>query len=159
MVLKNTIFTVSSENGFGAKLSKICSEFIDGNTQTIIDLNSISKDADQMSDLIINSNRLIFVMPEFNGSFPASFKEAIDNLGWPNKLLEKPIFLIGYSGGFSGNLSGVNHMKTILNYIKADVSRDHACFTYNGKTENIFEKEKNILIENILKWNEKTREL
>jgi len=102
-------------------------------------------------------DRLVFIMPEFNGSFPAPFKAIVDYCGWPNCLRDKPIFLIGLSGGFSGNVIGVNHMKHILDYVGANVSRESSYFTYNGKTN--YDKEINILKNQIIHWDSKSLRL
>lgn len=61
--------------------------------------------------------RIIFVVPEWNGSIPWTLKKMIDDSGWPSKLKNKKVSIIGTSGSFSGNQNGVNHLFQILSFI------------------------------------------
>lgn len=65
------------------------------------------------SKKVKESDALVFVVPEYNGSYPASFKNAIDHLAneWKNKLA----LIVAYSP--SGALSVVPITETLLNRI------------------------------------------
>lgn len=58
----------------------------------------------------------IWVLPEYNGSFPGVVKVMIDSLQrefWKNK----KVALTGVSAGQGGNRTGLNHLSDILTYL------------------------------------------
>lgn len=65
-------------------------------------------------------HKLIFVIPEYNGSFPGILKLFIDAVH-PSNFKHKRAALIGISSGRSGNIRGLDHLTNILNYLKVDV--------------------------------------
>jgi len=65
-------------------------------------------------------DKLVFVVPEYNGSFPGILKLFIDAIR-PVNFAGKKAALVGISSGRSGNLRGMDHLTGILNYIKVDV--------------------------------------
>jgi len=64
---------------------------------------------------IASSDAFCFVMPEYNGGFPASFKNAVDYLH--NEWQYKPAGFVSY-GGLSGGLRAVQMAKQILTVLK-----------------------------------------
>ena len=65
-------------------------------------------------------DKLVFVVPEYNGSFPGILKLFIDAIR-PADFAGKKSALVGISAGLSGNIRGMDHLTSILNYIKVDV--------------------------------------
>lgn len=65
-------------------------------------------------------DKLIFVIPEYNGSFPGILKVFIDSVH-PRNFRDKKAALIGISSGRTGNVRGMDHLTNILNYIKVNV--------------------------------------
>jgi NAD(P)H-dependent FMN reductase len=72
-------------------------------------------------------DRIIMIVPEWNASFPYSFKKLIDDSGHPSKLKGKRVLLIGTSNTTFGNVMGITHLKQILEWIGADVSPKLVC--------------------------------
>ena len=68
-------------------------------------------------------NKLIFVIPEYNGSFPGILKLFIDAVH-PRNFESKKAALIGVSSGRSGNVRGMDHLTSILHYLKVEVYHD-----------------------------------
>lgn len=66
------------------------------------------------------ANKFIFVMPEYNGSFPGILKLFIDSTH-PREWAGKKACLVGVSDGRAGNLRGMDHLTGILNYLKVHV--------------------------------------
>ncbi|MHB1177704.1 MAG: NADPH-dependent FMN reductase [Daejeonella sp.] len=64
-----------------------------------------------------NANKYIFIIPEYNNSFPGVFKAFIDGLSYPNALQHKKCALVGISDGVSGNVIGLSHITDIFNYL------------------------------------------
>lgn len=70
------------------------------------------------------ANKLVFVVPEYNGSFPGIFKLFIDAISIRNykaNFAGKKVGLIGVASGRAGNLRGLDHLTTSLNYLKMNV--------------------------------------
>jgi chromate reductase len=69
-------------------------------------------------DVLILTDKFIFVAPEYNGSIPGVLKSLIDvsdiDKDWPGK----KALLVGVSTGRAGNLRGMDHLTGILNYVK-----------------------------------------
>jgi len=63
---------------------------------------------------------LIFVVPEYNGSFPGIVKTWIDVLH-PSFFWGKAVMLIGVSSGRAGNLRGLEHLSGICQHLKMHV--------------------------------------
>ncbi len=65
---------------------------------------------------IAAADAFCFVMPEYNGGFPAAFKNAVDYLH--NEWQYKPTAFVSY-GGVSGGLRAVQMAKQVLDVLKA----------------------------------------
>jgi chromate reductase, NAD(P)H dehydrogenase (quinone) len=70
------------------------------------------------SEYLKNAEKIIFVLPEYNGSFPGVLKMMIDNsdvkTAWPNK----KALLVGVASGRAGNLRGLEHLTGSLMHLK-----------------------------------------
>lgn len=72
--------------------------------------------------LIIDSlEKFVFVVPEYNGSFPGVLKTFFDGLRYPNTFNDKKVALLGISAGVLGNAVGLGHLNDILSYMGANV--------------------------------------
>ena len=74
-----------------------------------------------MSATIANSKKLVFVVPEYNGSFPGILKTFIDGLTYPSPLRDKKCALVGLSSGTQGASVGLSHLTDVLNYLGTHV--------------------------------------
>lgn len=77
------------------------------------------KEAEQR--LLIPSEKFVFIMPEYNGSFPGILKTMIDNSDIRRCWWNKKAMLTGVADGRAGNLRGMDHMTGVLNYLKVNV--------------------------------------
>lgn len=66
-------------------------------------------------------DKLIFVIPEYNGSFPGVLKAFIDALRHPDSFSGKKVALVGVSSGAYGNAVGLSHFSDVLAYLNADI--------------------------------------
>jgi hypothetical protein len=122
--MKILILTHSSPNGLNQRQAMECMNVIGfpHEYQLINDPELLKYDSvEEMPD------RIIMIVPEWNGSFPYSFKKLIDDSGWPSWLKSKKILLIGTSNTTFGNIMGITHLKQILEWIGADVSPKLVC--------------------------------
>jgi len=72
-------------------------------------------------DLLIPSEKFIFIMPEYNGSFPGILKLLIDNTDIRRCWWYKKAAMVGVADGRGGNLRGIEHMTNILHYLRMNV--------------------------------------
>lgn len=68
---------------------------------------------------IIRADGLIFVIPEYNGSFPGVLKVFIDYLPFPKAFEKMPMAFIGEANGAFGGLRSVEQFQMIANYRNA----------------------------------------
>lgn len=72
-------------------------------------------------ELLIPAEKIIFVMPEYNGSFPGVLKALMDNSDIRKCFWHKKAMLVGLADGRGGNLRGIEHMTNILHYLRMNV--------------------------------------
>lgn len=73
-----------------------------------------------VDQFISTADRFVFVVPEYNGSFPGVCKAFIDAI-WPEQFKGKKAALVGLSSGRAGNLRGLDHLTGILHYLDVPV--------------------------------------
>ena len=76
-----------------------------------------------IDEFIAPANKFVFITPEYNGSFPGVLKLFLDALH-PDLNRDKKAALIGVSTGRAGNLRGMDHLTSILNYLSIHVHHD-----------------------------------
>jgi NAD(P)H-dependent FMN reductase len=67
--------------------------------------------------------KIIFIVPEYNGSFPGILKSFLDSVH-PSEWRDKKACLVGVSDGRAGNLRGMDHLTGVLHYLKMHVFYD-----------------------------------
>lgn len=98
-------------------------------------LHSLMYDEDKQTEQIrelqdqylINANKWVFFIPEYNGSFPGILKLFIDACSirmYKETFKAKKAALIGVSDGRSGNIRGMEHFSGILNHMGTIVFPD-----------------------------------
>lgn len=73
-----------------------------------------------INEVILPNRKFIFVVPEYNGSFPGILKTFLDSVH-PKFWADKKACLVGVSDGRAGNLRGMEHLTGILHYLKIHV--------------------------------------
>lgn len=68
---------------------------------------------------ILTADGLIFVIPEYNGSFPGILKLFVDHLPFPEAFEKMPMAFIGESAGAFGALRAVEQFQMVANYRNA----------------------------------------
>ncbi|MFM9008631.1 MAG: NADPH-dependent FMN reductase, partial [Bacteroidota bacterium] len=69
----------------------------------------------------IPARKFIFILPEYNGSFPGVLKLLIDGLESRRCFEGKKAALLGVSTGRAGNLRGMDHFSGVLHYMGVSV--------------------------------------
>jgi NAD(P)H-dependent FMN reductase len=68
-----------------------------------------------------HSDKYVFIVPEYNGSFPGVLKAFIDGLSYPSKLAHKQAALVGLSDGVQGGALALSHLTDIFSYLGLNV--------------------------------------
>jgi chromate reductase len=76
--------------------------------------------AKMIKDYISSCRKFIFVVPEYNGSFPGILKIFLDSIH-PREWADKDVCMVGVADGRAGNLRGMEHLTGIFNYLKMHV--------------------------------------
>jgi chromate reductase len=84
---------------------------------------SLAKNADkgevfnEFQKIIDTTEKFVFIVPEYNGSFPGILKVFLDGLRYPDSLSNKKAALVGIAAGMLGNAVGLGHLDDILSYM------------------------------------------
>lgn len=74
-----------------------------------------------IQELISKTDKFIFIIPEYNGSFPGVLKTFIDACNFPESFYDKKACLVGISSGKYGNIRGIDHFAGICSYLHLNV--------------------------------------
>lgn len=109
-------------------------------------------------DYILPARSFVFVVPEYNGSFPGVLKLFIDACSirqYKSNFGGKKVALVGFASGRSGNLRGLDHLTGILNHLGAIIYPEKVHITSlptlkdsmgniaDGKTLEVLERQVN----------------
>jgi chromate reductase, NAD(P)H dehydrogenase (quinone) len=79
--------------------------------------NGKNTDFNHYSNLVNQSEKFVFIVPEYNGSFPGVLKAFIDGLKFPDAVRGKKCALVGISSGMQGSIIAMSHLTDIFNYL------------------------------------------
>jgi len=74
-----------------------------------------------IQEIVSNTKNFVFVIPEYNGSFPGVLKTFVDACAFPASFYHKKATLVGVSSGKYGNIRGVDHFTGVCNYLRMHV--------------------------------------
>ncbi|TDG36720.1 NADPH-dependent oxidoreductase [Pedobacter changchengzhani] len=80
-----------------------------------------SSEFQKIQDVISATDKFIFVIPEYNGSFPGVLKVLIDACNFPESFYDKKAALVGIASGKYGNIRGIDHFTGVCHYIHLNV--------------------------------------
>jgi chromate reductase, NAD(P)H dehydrogenase (quinone) len=67
-----------------------------------------------------DSEKLVFIIPEYNGSYPGVLKAFMDGMRYPDGLQFKKAALVGVSVGVQGGSVAVSHFADVLSYLQVN---------------------------------------
>jgi NAD(P)H-dependent FMN reductase len=67
--------------------------------------------------LVEDNDKFVFVVPEYNYSYPGVLKAFIDGLKYPDSLSNKKAALVGLSSGVQGGSVALSHLADVLSYM------------------------------------------
>jgi len=127
------IYTIiSGTNRIGSYTEKVAAEYqrllkernINAEVLSLINLNVLTRTPELIkveNEILIPTQKFIFILPEYNGTFPGVLKAMIDNSDIKKVWYHKKALLTGISTGRAGNLRGMDHLSASLNYLKMNV--------------------------------------
>ena len=95
-------------------LAELPGDFI-GNA--LYEHNGKNEAFNEIREKVQSANKLVFVVPEYNGSFPGVLKAFIDGFKYPEGIRDKKGAMIGVSSGVQGSLIAMSHLTDIFNYL------------------------------------------
>lgn len=91
------------------------------------------------------AQKMVFIVPEYNGSFPGVLKAFIDGMEYPGTFNNKLCGLVGLSSGIQGGGLALSHLTDIFNYcgmtvvaIKPKLARIEKHFDGEKITNNLY---------------------
>lgn len=97
-----------------------------GNVGRNADFNRLAAKLDE-------SDKLVIIVPEYNGSFPGVLKAFMDGLPYPGGIRGKKAALIGLSDGGQGGLLAMSHLGDVLMYLGTAVLPQRVRLPFIGK--------------------------
>ena len=80
-----------------------------------------NKDFNHFRELMADASKFVFIVPEYNGSFPGVLKTFIDGLKFPHTFKGKKCALVGISSGIQGAGLALSHLTDIFHYCGTEV--------------------------------------
>jgi chromate reductase, NAD(P)H dehydrogenase (quinone) len=65
---------------------------------------------------VVDAGKIVFIVPEYNCSYPGVLKAFIDGLEYPDALRRKKGALVGLSTGSQGGNIALSHLTDVLHY-------------------------------------------
>jgi chromate reductase, NAD(P)H dehydrogenase (quinone) len=123
---------ISGTNRKGSNTLKVAKEYghfltlkgISAEILSLENINLLSRDGEfhkLENEIIRPTTHFIFIVPEYNGSFPGILKMLFDNSSSHNIWWNKKALLTGVSTGRAGNVRGMEHLAGVLNYLRVTV--------------------------------------
>ncbi len=123
---KYLIISGTNRNGSNSlKVAQTYSRFLQeqGVNAEVISLEDISLSSRNTEFIqfeqqyLLPATKFIFIVPEYNASFPGILKVMFDLSDYKKVWKYKKALLVGVSTGRSGNIRGLEHLTSILNYL------------------------------------------
>ncbi len=104
----------------------------EGHQSEVLDLNILPRDFifsalyenalkhpdfNKLQEKIDQTEKVVFIISEYNGSFPGALKAFIDGLRYPDTFTYKKAALLGFSSNAQGAALALSHMADILSHL------------------------------------------
>jgi chromate reductase len=102
-----------------------------------------------IQDIITQTEKFLFIIPEYNGSFPGVLKTFVDACSFPDSFYEKKTALTGLSSGKYGNIRGIDHFTGVCHYMHLNVM---SLKIHIGAIKSEFDENGNLFKEDTVKF-------
>lgn len=90
-------------------------------------------DWEKMQEKVSATDKFVFIIPEYNGSFPGILKIWVDAMKFPVSFKHKKACLLGIADGTQGSAMAMSHFADILNYVGVHTMALRPRFIHIGK--------------------------
>ena len=150
---------ISGTNRAGSNTLKVARQYrallkekgIDAGLLSLENVNVLIRDnhfEKMEKEILIPTDKYIFISPEYNGSFPGVLKMLFDTSKTHTIWWHKKALITGVSSGRAGNLRGNDQLSAVLNYLKITVHPNQLPISVIDK---LMDNEGNIIDDNTLK--------
>ena len=109
------------EMGCASQVLKLTALPDDFAASTLYDKTGANPAYDRVKAVMESAQKYVFIVPEYNGSFPGVFKTLIDGLDFPHTFQGKKCAMVGVSKGPQGAAFAMSHLTDIFHYLKMHV--------------------------------------
>ncbi|TLU98091.1 NADPH-dependent FMN reductase [Dyadobacter luticola] len=76
-----------------------------------------NEEFNNLKSLLEQTDKFVFIVPEYNGSYPGVLKAFIDGLPYPNSFANKKAALVGLSSNMQGAAIALSHLNDVFSYL------------------------------------------
>ena len=113
--------TLLDKKGCQNQVLKLTSLPADFTVSALYENNRKNADFNHLQAIMEAAQKYVFIIPEYNGSFPGVFKAFIDGLQFPDTFRGKKCAMVGVSKGPQGGVFAMSHLTDIFHYLKMHV--------------------------------------
>ena len=92
----------------------------DFTTTALYENTGKNPDFNQYKDVVERARKMVFIVPEYNNSYPGVLKAFIDGMTYPSGLANKKIALVGLSSSHQGGALALSHLNDIFSYLNSN---------------------------------------
>lgn len=117
IAIVNLYAALLKQHGVAYQILDLAELPADFTVSALYDNTGKNEQFNKLASKIANADKFVFVVPEYNSSFPGVLKAFIDGLEYPNTFRHKKGALIGISSGMQGSGPSLSHLSDVLNYL------------------------------------------
>lgn len=68
-------------------------------------------------EVVERAKKMVFIVPEYNNSYPGVLKAFIDGMSYPSGLSNKKVAMVGVSANHQGGALALSHLNDIFSYL------------------------------------------
>ncbi len=109
------------KRGGSSQVLKLTSLPADFTVTALYENNGQHPEFNQLRTIMEIAQKYVFIIPEYNGSFPGVFKAFIDGLQFPDTFRGKKCAMVSVSQGTQGGVLAMSHLTDIFHYLRMHV--------------------------------------
>ena len=116
-VVAEAYLEILKEKGAEAEILELEDLPSDFSESALYENNGKNPEYNAFHDRVKSGKKFVFIVPEYNGSFPGILKTFIDGMTYPNTFRNKKCALVGISSGIGGGGIALSHLTDIFHYL------------------------------------------
>jgi chromate reductase len=89
----------------------------DFTVSALYDSSGTNENFNALAERLRHASKMVFIVPEYNNSFPGVLKAFIDGMDYPSPFKGKKCALVGVSSGVQGSGMAMSHLTDVFNYL------------------------------------------